>query len=56
MAETFRQRWIPEHHTRQSVHPATQAGEFTTILTFSLSGWRFSCLQSGKDGSGMPDM
>jgi hypothetical protein len=38
MAETFRQRWIPKRHTRQSEHPDTQAGEFTTILTFSLSG------------------
>jgi hypothetical protein len=38
MAETFRQRWIPKRHTRQFVHPDTQAGEFTTILTFSLLG------------------
>jgi hypothetical protein len=38
MAETFRQRWILKRHTRQSVHPDTQAGEFTTIWTFSLSG------------------
>jgi hypothetical protein len=38
MAEILRQRWIPKRHTRQSVHPDTQAGEFTIILTFSLSG------------------
>jgi hypothetical protein len=38
MAGTFRERWNLNRHTRQSVHPDTQAGEFTTILTFSLSG------------------
>jgi hypothetical protein len=38
MAETLRQRWIPKRHTRQSVRPDTQAGEFTIILTFSLAG------------------
>jgi|GEM_PF-4649930 len=56
MAETLRQRWIPKRHIRQSVRPDAQAGEFTTILTFSLSGLALSCLRSGKDGSGMPDM
>jgi hypothetical protein len=38
MAETLRQRWIPKRHTRQSVRPDMQVGQFTTILTFSLSG------------------
>jgi hypothetical protein len=56
MAETLRQRGISKRHIRQSVRPDSQAGEFTTILTFSLSGLALSCLRSGKDGSGMPDM
>jgi hypothetical protein len=56
MAETFRQRWIPKRHTRQSVLHDTLAGEFTTILTFSLSGLALFLFAIGEDGSGMPNI
>jgi hypothetical protein len=56
MSETLRQRWIPKRHTRQSVHPDTRAGEFTTILTFSLSGLALFFFAIRQGWLGMPDI
>ena len=56
MAETFRQRWIPKRDTRQFVHPDTQAGEFTKILTFSLLGLALFLFAIGQRWFEIPDM
>ncbi len=39
-----RHRWVTKRHSRQSARPDAQAGEFATILTFSLSGLAFFLL------------
>ena len=57
MAETLqRRRWVTKHHSRYSVRPDAQAGEFTTILTFSLSGLALFLFAIGWGWLGMPDL
>jgi hypothetical protein len=54
MAETLRRRWVPKRYTRQSARPMVQAGEFTTILTFSLLGLALFLVAIGQGWLGDP--
>ena len=45
MIETVQwRRWITKNHTRQSARTEAQGGDFTLILTLSLSGLALSLL------------
>jgi len=48
MGETLQRRWITKLHFRQSARREATAGEFTTILVFSLAGLALALFAVGQ--------